>query len=115
MAILNLLAGALAGVKDKATEVFVKAFLNQKIEKLGKVAELQIDSEHKTICVQLALKGETSLIAVNVDAYELIQENGQAYISFQSFRASREWIENLLREYVAGRRFPVSEAARRAL
>lgn len=115
MAILNSLAGALGGVKDRAIAACVKVFLNQKIEKFGSIVDLQIDSAHRTICAHLALKGETSAIAINSCEYELIQENGQTYISFTGFHASREWIENLLREYVAGKRFRLPDVASMAL
>lgn len=115
MAIFSSLAGALGNMKDRTIEACVRAFLNQKIEKFGSVANLRIDSVQRTICVQLALKGENSLIEVNVDGYEVIQEEGQVFISSQSFRASRGWIENLLREYVAGRKFQLPEVARMAL
>jgi len=115
MTILSSLAGALVAMKDRAIEACVKAFLNQKIEKFGSVANLRIDSMQRNICAHLALNGESSLIEVNVDGYELIRENGQVFISCQSFRASRGWIENLLREYVAGRKFQLPEVARMVL
>jgi len=115
MTILSSLAGALVATKDRAIEACVKAFLNQKIEKFGSVANLQIDSVQRTICAHLVLKGEISLIEVNVDGCEVVQENGQVFISSQSFRASRGWIENLLREYVAGRKFQLPKVAKLAL
>jgi hypothetical protein len=115
MTILSSVAGALAVMKDRAMEAGVKTFLNQKIEKFGTVANLQIDSVQRTICAHLALKGESSLIEVNVDGYEVVRENGQLFISSHSFRASRGWIENLLREYVAGRKFQLPKVAKLAL
>lgn len=96
-------------------EATVKRHINQKIEAFGSVTSLQIDSKQRTISAQLALKGETQPIAIKIGAYEVIQENGVAYISFQNFHASKEWIGNVLNEYLAGRRFKVPGAVKMAL
>lgn len=91
-------------------EATVKRLINQKIEAFGSITSLQIDSKQRTISAQLALKGETQPIAIKIGGYEVIQESGVAYISFQNFHASKEWIGNVLNEYLAGRRFKVPGA-----
>lgn len=96
-------------------EATAKRLINQKIETFGSVNSLQIDSRQRTISAELALKGEPQPIAIKIGAYEVIQENGVSYISFQNLHASKEWIGHVLNEYVAGRRFKVPHAVKMAL
>ena len=110
----NSFSNALTALKKRAMEVTVKALINRKIKAFGSVTSLQIDSKQRTISAQLALKGEAQPIALKIGAYEVIQEDGVTYISFQNLHASREWIGTVLNEYVAGRRFKVSRVVRMA-
>ena len=109
---LNSLANAL---KQRALEAAVKTLINQKIKAFGSVTSLQIDSKQRTVSAQLALKGETQPITIKIGAYEVTQENGGTCISFQNLQASKEWIGNVLNEYVAGRRFKVPGVVKMAL
>ena len=112
---LSSFANALTALKERAIEAAVKRLINRKIEAFGSVTSLQIDSKQRTIAAQLALKGETQPIVIKVGSYEVIQEHGAAFISFQNLHASKEWINSVLNEYVAGRRFKVPEVLRMAL
>ena len=112
---LSSIANALTALKERALEATVKRLINQKIEAFGSVTSLQIDSKQRTIAAQLALKGEAQPIAIKIGAYEVIREDGVTYISFQNLHASKEWIGNVLNEYVAGRRFRVPEVVKMAL
>jgi hypothetical protein len=112
---LRSFSDALTGLKERAIEATAKRLINQKIEAFGSVTSLQIDSKQRTISAQLALKGETEPIAIKIGAYEVIQDDGGSYISFQNFHASKEWIGNVLNEYAAGRRFKVPDAVKMAL
>jgi hypothetical protein len=94
-------------LKERAIEATVKRLINHKIEAFGSVTSLQIDSKQRTISAQLALKGEARSIEIKAGAYDVVQESGVTYISFQNLHASKEWIGHVLNEYVAGRRFKV--------
>jgi hypothetical protein len=107
---LSSFANALTALKERAMEATVKRLVNQKLETFGSVTSLRIDSKQRTISAQVSLKGETQPIEIKAGSYEVIQENGAAYISFQNLHASKEWIGNVLNEYVAGRRFKVPDA-----
>jgi hypothetical protein len=107
---LSSFANALTALKERALEATIKRLVNAKLETFGSVSSLRIDSTQRTISAQLSLKGETELIEVKIGSYEVIQENGATYISFQNLQASKEWIGSALNEYVAGRRFKVPAA-----
>jgi hypothetical protein len=112
---LRSFANALTGLKDRALEATVKRLVNQKLEAFGSVTSLQINTKQRTVSAQLALKGETQPIEIKVGSYEVIEEDGVAYISFQDLQASKEWIGKVLNEYVAGRRFKVPAVVKMVL
>ena len=112
---LKIFANALSAVKDRAIEASAKALINQKIEGIGRVTELQIDSKQKTIFAHMVLKGETPPISINIGAYELVQENEVTCISFRGFTSSRERISALLNRYLAGHKLQVPNAVGMAL
>jgi len=105
-------ANALTALKERALEATIKRLLNQKFEAFGSVTSLRIDSTQRTISGQLSLKGETQPIEIKIGSYEVIQENGVSYVSFQNLHASKEWIGSVLNEYVAGRRFKMPNAVK---
>ncbi len=115
MEMLSSLTNALAGIKDRAVEACVKGLVNNEIQKFGQVTELRINSQQRTVTAQLALQGEPSTLELHAGSYEVLQENGQTFISFRDFRASREWVGLVLNQYLAGRRFRVPDAVRAAL
>jgi hypothetical protein len=112
---LSSLINALTIVKERVVEATAKRLINQKIIVFGSVTSLQIDSKQRTISAELTLKGEAEPIAIKIGVYELIEENGVSYISFQNLHASKEWIGHVLNEYVAGRRFKVPDAVKMVL
>ena len=112
---LKIFTNALSAVKDRAIEACAKSLINQKIEGIGRVTEIQIDSKKKTISAQMVLKGEIAPISINIGAYELVQENVVTCISFKGFTASREWNSALLNRYLTGHRLRVPNAVGMAL
>jgi len=112
---IKMFTNALSAVKDRAIEASAKSLINQKIEGIGRVTEIQIDSKKKTISAQMVLKGETVPISIDIGACELVQENGVTCISFKGFTASREWISALLNRYLTGYRLQVPNAVGMAL
>ena len=79
------------------------------------MTSLQIDSNNKTIRIELELKGESAPITVNVGRYELSEEGGKTYLRLDGLRTSREWINVLLDEYLKDRRLEVPQVVKIAL
>lgn len=102
-------------LKETALQVALKALINQEIEEFGVVTELDIDTNKKTMRVELDLKGETSPILINVASYALSEKNGATHLALENVIASREWIAAVLNKYVVGRAFQLPRAAKMLL
>lgn len=105
----------LNSLKEAAAEAAITALINREIEQFGTVQALTINTDQKTMRVELDLNGEASRIWINVAAYELSEQNGQVHIAFQKVTASRAWITAALNQYVVGRAFRLPAAARMLL
>jgi hypothetical protein len=102
-------------LKDRAVQSSARAFINRKIEKLGTVTRLTLDSRQKQITVEASLKGEASAITVRIGAYELVERDGGTFLVVRQAEASREWITHGLNEFLVGREVKLPEALRMAL
>ena len=73
------------------------------------MVQFKLDSERKTIEMEVMLKGEAEPLYVKIGRYAWVNEGNKAYIQMHDIRTSREWIDLVAREYVEGRRFEVPE------
>jgi hypothetical protein len=103
----EILGKGITTAKDKAFEVSAKAFLNRKIESFGQITNLQIDSAAHIASLTLVLKGEVSPISIHLDSYEIMKGEEATRVRVNNMRASREWIEAALKQYVVGQTFKV--------
>jgi len=86
--------------KDFALEVAAKLWINQIIKPYGKMTTIKIDSSTKSIHVELDLKGEPSLLQIDVKSYELSSGAGETFIEIGEIETSREWINILLGDFI---------------
>jgi len=61
---------------------------------------IQIDSTAKGIHVELELKGETYPLLIDVKGYKLSSEDGETFIKLGKIETSREWINQLIDDYL---------------
>jgi hypothetical protein len=102
-------------LKDRAREVSVRALLNRKFERFGRILTLEIDSRMHTLSAEFELKGEATPIVIRAGGYEFLEEDGSTHIVLRDLQASREWISRLLEECVAGRKLRVPKAVKLGL
>ncbi|MFW6324171.1 MAG: hypothetical protein ACOC0U_03830 [Desulfovibrionales bacterium] len=100
----------LHAARDSAVGLGSRAVLNKTVMKeYGQVLDLKIDSAKKTAWARVQLLGEAEPVQVEIGRYELARENGKHYLHIETVRASREWMDTLARQLLAGRRFEINE------
>jgi len=99
----------LTKAKDWMLQEAAKIWINNEYRRFGTMTKLEIDSQKRTIHVELDLKGETAPIKVDVGRYTLVEENGKTYLEMAEVSTSREWINLLLEEFVKQPRFAVPQ------
>jgi hypothetical protein len=86
--------------KDYLLAGAVKLWFNQTQNRYGIMTQIRIDSQNHRIDIELLLKGEAAPIQVAVKSYELSSEAGETFIALGDIETSREWINQLIRDYL---------------
>jgi hypothetical protein len=101
------------GAKDRLIQKAAVAMLNQSVFRpYGTVKELKIDTTRRTLDVEAELKGETQPVRIQVQQYDIVEENGAAFVVLKGITTSRDWLTTLAQNYGEGRRFEIPESVR---
>ena len=101
----------LRGSKDAAIALSARAFLNNKLRGIGEMTELSIDTKKRAIRVRLELVGETEPVEIHIKEYDLSQSGRATTITIMKVAASREWLQEALRQFAVGRSFTIPPQA----
>ncbi|MBC8094804.1 MAG: hypothetical protein H7Y43_03220 [Akkermansiaceae bacterium] len=105
-----------ASAKDRLMEQAALSFLNsQVLAPFGQATSLRMDSNAKTIRVELDLKGETAPVMIEITGYEVFNEGDRFFLSARSASTSREWLTALANAQLCGKRIEIPEQAGRWL
>ncbi|BAF71911.1 hypothetical protein [Sulfurovum sp. NBC37-1] len=96
-------------VKDAALSKGAKVAINAYIKEYGKMLKLNLDSEKKSITMEVLLEGEKEPLAVHVERYELTKENGKHFLKIYGIHTSRAWINTVAASYLEGKSFEIPE------
>jgi hypothetical protein len=98
----------LKGAKDSCLSFGAQKFINYKLSKVGKVLKLKLDSDTKTIEIEIMLDGEKEPLSVRVERYWTIEEDGHHYLMADGISTSRRWIDTVAEHFVSGKRFEIA-------
>ena len=101
--------------KDSMTSSAARAFVNQRIERYGKLDEFRIDSRLKTVTAIVRLHGETEPITVRVGKYGVEESGGKKFLRVSGCTCNRPWLQNLLVDFAESRRVELPPWAAAAL
>jgi len=95
--------------KDIALSKGVQMALNHKIKEFGEMIKLNLDSQNKTIELEVMLEGEKEPLHVKVNRYALNEENGSHYLVAEDIVTFRAWINTIASQYLSGQRFEIPQ------
>jgi hypothetical protein len=99
----------------RAKEWTIKGFLNLHYGRFGKMTELKINPDTKTIEAQVQLKGESEPIRLTVTRYTIDRDELGTYVEIGDVSVSRQWMELLAKEALIGKRVRLPAAAAKLL
>ncbi|MCW1912624.1 hypothetical protein OJ996_03495 [Luteolibacter sp. GHJ8] len=101
--------------KDSLASSAAKSLLAGRIERYGRLIELRIRSREKIIRVEILLAGESEELKIEVERYRVTESGGSHAIVIERIRASRQWVQLLLEDFVVGKPLPIPAVAIMAL
>jgi len=103
--------GFLHRSKDATLAFTARVAINRRLNSIGEMTELSIDTKKKRIRIQLDLVGEREPIEVEILQYNLKKEGRTAHITIEEATASREWLTLALREFIVGQEITIPPKA----
>ena len=109
---MSLLRNLLDRTKGQALSLAGKQILAAYLEKYGAMINFSVNPETHTIKLEMLLKGEKEPVQMTLRGYEIIEPaGGKPAFRVAEASASREWVEVVLREFVAGRSIELPASA----
>ena len=102
-----LLGDTLKAGKDTVLSKGIKIAINNQIKEYGKMLKLNLDSNNKSIEMEVMLEGEKEPLTVNVQKYEMTQEGKKHFLKIQGVKTSRAWINTVASSYLEGKTFEI--------
>jgi len=94
-------------MKDAALSKGAKIAINNQIKEYGQMLKLNLDSEKKSIEMEVMLEGEKEPLTVNVQKYEMTQQGDKHFLKIQGVKTSRAWINTVASSYLEGKTFEI--------
>jgi hypothetical protein len=102
-------------LKDSLASKAAKSLLGARIERYGRLTDLRIRSREKTISAEILLAGESQEVTIEVVRYRVTGSGGEYALVIESIRASREWLQLVLEDFLVGNPLPIPPLALVAL
>ena len=99
------------GSKDAALAVAIETFFNSKYSRIGRMTDVSVDTANRELRVRLELTGESTPVEVHVKKYSVEQRTEGARLTIVEATASREWLTQVLQQFVVGRTFAIPPRA----
>ena len=94
-------------MKDAALSKGAKMAINNQIKEYGKMLKLNLNSEQKSIEIEVLLEGEHEPLKVHVRNYEMTEEHGKHFLKVHGVTTSRAWINTMVSSYLEGKTFEI--------
>ena|SRR5689334_2826132 len=100
--------GFFSDSKDRLLASFALPMLNNSwLKPYGQATDLKLNSSGKSLEVTVQLRGESTPIRVEVQEYELTEEQGKMFVIIKQIATSREWMTQLARNFLVGKQLEV--------
>lgn len=88
-------------------DMMAKPFVSKALEKYGELKDLQIDTKHKNISIEMLLKGETTNLKIDIYKYVLLQTDTGYVATAEMITTNKQWLNVLLDDYIKGKQLPI--------
>jgi hypothetical protein len=93
-------------LKDLALSHGARVAMNQYISEYGEIVKLNLNSKFKTMDMEIMLDGEDECINIQVEHYEITEENT---LRISCVTTSKAWITTLAHTCLEGKTFDVTD------
>jgi hypothetical protein len=103
------LKGAITQVKDSGASAAIERWLGKELADYGELLDFKLNSRNKTVEVHILLRGDKENLTVHIDEYELSSSGGEDYVTVRRARASRPWVDAVLRNFILNKKHRIPQ------
>ena len=103
----DLVKGAINQVKDSGASTAIERWLAREMADYGEVLDFRINSATRSAELRVLLKGERDPLSVTIENYEVASEGAQDFIIVRRARASREWVNAVIRNFLIDKKHKI--------
>jgi hypothetical protein len=97
--------------KDAALAFAARSLLNTRLQAIGEIGDLSVDTAGRRAQLRLSLRGEPEEIHLDIRRYDVERTEAGDWLVVAEAVASREWVTAALQQFVVGRRFHIPSKA----
>ena len=86
--------------KNAILEKALLLFLRPKLSRYGEIDRLTLDASAKLLSAEIRLRGDPAPLVISEARYRIERVGDESRLILHSVKASREWVENLLQDYL---------------
>ncbi len=101
--------------KDKAVSKALEVLGDTVVGRYGKLIGIRLDSQARSLELDVLLKGESMPLNIRIDSYEIVSEGGKSYLTCHEVCVSREWMKILADDLLKGRKIEIPSKYARLL
>ena len=107
MSWVEKIRGAITQVKDTGASAAIERWLSKELADYGELLDFKLSSRDKTVELHVLLKGEKEELTVHIEEYELVSSGEDDYVIIRRAKASREWVDAVLRKFLINKRHKI--------
>ncbi|MDD2357794.1 MAG: hypothetical protein PHX13_07775 [Thiovulaceae bacterium] len=108
MELVKKISDTFGSVKDNSVSFVAQKALNHYIKDIkGEMLKFRLDSNNKTIEMEVMLKGEVEPLKIEIKEYKISTENNEGFIELGEIVTSREWVNTVLALYFIDRKLSI--------
>jgi hypothetical protein len=96
---------------DAGRSMLARKAINAEISQFGKIVELNINTNINKISAVISLLGEEQDVNINIQFYELIEENGRNFIKLKGIETSKEWLTIVANKFLGDKKLQIPDEA----
>jgi hypothetical protein len=103
----SFIGNTLKAGRDTVLSTGTRIAINNQIKEYGEMLKLNLNSEKKSIEMEVMLEGEKEPLTVTVKKYVMTQDGDKHFLKIQGVKTSRAWINTMASSYLEGKTFEI--------
>ena len=103
----NQITGSYRCADSAEVNNLLLALLNDKLEKYGVITSFSIDSNSKSIALEVELRGDGRPISIRIEGYMIEPDGDCSLLTIGEISCSKKWVQLIVKKFLAKGKLPI--------